>query len=255
MNKPFTPYISKRGCHWQPLLFGAKLPVLCCIALLAGGIGQSQAQFVVPKVQVLSLPFYQPGIAVEVVPGRQYSFQTSFYYRIPAGKHNFITRSFLDEPEVLSDRLDGYAITGEFRAYSRRSRNSEVKLYTGLFFRYYSYTLQTQMHIQDNRYDLNAGLKSSGLGLQFGIQWFIRKFYTVDLCLFGAGIGRHGLQGEVERLSGTGGTGLLEDRLQDIPLWGSRISLREEPGSNTIRFSNAYTAPVFRMSLGMGIVF
>jgi len=247
--------IIQEAAIWQPLLFDLMLRIFILAFLFGTNVIATSAQFVVPKMQIHTLPFYQPGLAVELVPGRQYSLQTSFYYRLPYGNRNVITRSFLNKSETISDRLDGYAITGEFRAYSRRSRNSAVKIHAGLFFRYYSYQLNTRMQLAENQYDLNAALKSSGIGLQFGIQWFIQKVYTIDLCLFGAGIGRHELQGEAAQVSGSGNIGLLEDRLQEIPLWGSRILLQEEAGSGSIRFSNAYMAPIFRISLGTGIVF
>lgn len=226
--------------------------VLMFFCSLANG---SNAQFLVPKLHLGSLAFYQPGIGLEYVIDRQFSLQVNSFYRPSTSNENFIMRSFTDDGASKNNKLSGYNVSIEGRAYTRRSRNAETKVYSGFFIRYFNYKLNSDFNRDTVNYQFDASLRNISGGFETGVQWIIDKKYSIDFTFIALGIASNSFKGTVIPDDFEAPIGILEDEMQGIPFLGNRIILERDQEESLFRFSNDYKTLAVRATLSLGIIF
>lgn len=235
---------KKAGC---PAFFVISIILLLCPS-------SSKSQFLAPKFHLSGLALYQPGLALEYVIDRQFSFQLNGFYRPPVSNENWVIRSF-EHDGSTNNSLSGYNVSLEARAYTRRSRNAETKIYSGFFVRYYEYKLESNFNRNSVQYQLQGQLQNISAGLETGVNWIFNKKISVDLTFVAAGFASNQLQGTLIPSDMQAPIGALEDDMQGIPVIGNRIILERDNTEQLFRFTNDYKTLALRSALSVGLIF
>lgn len=210
------------------------------------------AQISLVKFNAASMALGSPGLAFEKVKKKQYSWQVSASYYLPFFKAKGFYKPILEEREFKDVHTKGFSISAEYRFYTRRARKEPTKPYVAPFIRYYQYSSILDFSQDGFDFKNDASLATATAGIQFGVQWIVRKRWSLDLTMIGMGLSGSKLESSLETSHPEPNIGLLEDDFSEMPLVGGRIQYTGSNGS--YHFSDRFTTVGVRMALYIGLI-
>lgn len=233
-----------------------KVKLLFLVFTLAIPIcGYSQIR--IAKLNTSGAAFGVVGLSFEKVQKKQYSWQIGLNYR-----PNF------NGPSTLLDRSDeGFEFNEgkstfmglhlEYRFYTEKARKMETKPYFGLFtiaqaIQFESEHLGPLKTETNGAYPIEASWIRAGFGLEYGVQWIIKKRISIDWTILGFGLSWNQFESELfgdDDLN----VGRFEDLLAGTPFIGNHLLFQRQ--EENYKAESTFIGIVPRAGIKLGLLF
>ena len=233
-----------------------QIKLLFLVFILAIPIcGYSQIR--IAKLNTSGAAFGVVGLSFEKVQKKQYSWQIGLNYRPNMnGPSSLLDRS--DEGFNFSEgksTLMGLHL--EYRFYTEKARKMETKPYFGLFS--IAQTIQFESThdgpLKTNTtgtYPIETSWIRAGLGLEYGVQWILKKRISIDWTILGFGLSWNQIQNDLfgdDSLN----VGRFEDLIAGTPFIGNHLLYKRQ--EEDYRAESTFIGVIPRAGIKLGLLF
>ncbi len=234
-----------------------KFILICCTVLLFLQAKESTAQIRVAKWNASGASLGCIGFAFEKVHKKQYSWQIGANFRPKMSGPN----AFLDRGDEGFSFEEGSAqhmgLHFGLRFYTERARRMETKPYFGLFSiaqltRFESTHLGPLKNNENGAYIIDVDWRRMAFGIEYGVQWIIKKRWSIDWTILGFGLSFNQLSSELmdeEEIN----VGRFESILSGTPFVGSQLLYKRN--DQQLLAESTFVGIVPRTGLKLGLLF
>lgn len=234
-----------------------KFILICCTFLLLLKAKEVTAQIRVAKWNASGASLGCIGFSFEKVYKKQYSWQLGANFRPSmSGPKTFLDRS--NEGFSFEEgSAQHFGLHLGLRFYTERARRMETKPYFGLFSiaqltRFESTHLGPLKNDENGAYTIDVDWRRMGFGIEYGVQWIIKKRWSIDWTILGFGLSFNQVSSELLDLEEIN-VGRFESILSNTPFVGSHLLYKRN--EDQLLAESTFLGIVPRAGLKIGLLF